>query len=130
MIISGVDLHTQEKRLGRRALSARKWFAENGPPDAPRLPISYDEREALKHGGPDHILAWYGCSVACLDFDIEQHPSLYDYGCGVMASEHAPDFIKNDPELRRRFPPRPLTGLGPGLCWEPPALPASKPSTH
>jgi hypothetical protein len=38
-----------------------------------------------------------------------------------MASEYAPDFIKKDEELQRRFPPRPLAGLGPALVWEPPA---------
>jgi hypothetical protein len=39
-----------------------------------------------------------------------------------MASDYAPDFIKNDEELRKRFPPRALNGLGPALVWEPPAL--------
>jgi hypothetical protein len=130
MIISGVDLLTQEKRLGRRALSTRKWFAENGPADAPRLPIWYDEREALKHGGIDHLVAWYGCSVACQDFNIEQHPSFHDYACGLMASDFTPYFIKEDEELRKRFPPRPLNGLGPALDWEPPVQHAQTMSSY
>jgi len=39
-----------------------------------------------------------------------------------LQGQHAPDFIKEDEELQRRFSPCPLTGLGPGLVWEPPAL--------
>ena len=31
---------------GRRARSARKWFADNGPPDLQPLPLGYNEREA------------------------------------------------------------------------------------
>ena len=123
MIISGVDdLNTRRNPLGRRALSARKWFDLYGPPDARPLPLGYDEREALKRGGLPTILAWYACSLACLDYDVLEHPSFDDYARGVMASDHAPDFIKKDEELQRRFPLQRLTGLGPGLCWEPPEL--------
>ena len=120
MLISGVDLGHSPR--GRRARFARKWFKLNGPPDAPPLPLGYDEREALKRGGVSHIVAWYARSVACGDYDVEKHPSFYDYVCGLMASEYAPDFIKKDEELQRRFPPRPLAGLGPALVWEPPEL--------
>ena len=123
MIISGVDdLNPRRNPLGRRALFAHKWFALNGPPDAPPLPLSYDEREDLKIGGLPHIVAWFACSLACLDYDVSEHPSFEDYARGVMASDHAPDFIKKEEELQRRFPPCPLTGLGPALVWEPPAL--------
>jgi len=38
-----------------------------------------------------------------------------------MASEHAPDFVKKDELLRKRYPPRHLPGLNAGNCWEPPA---------
>jgi hypothetical protein len=128
MIISGVDdLSTRRNPLGRRARFARKWFDLNGPPDARPLPLGYDEREALKRGGLPHIVAWFASSLACLDYAVKDHPSFDDYGCGIMASEHAPDFIKKDEKLRRRFPPRPLTGLGPALVWEPPAVQRRKP---
>ena len=123
MIFSSLDdLNTRRNPLGRRAMAARQWFEINGPPDAPPLPLGYDEREALKHGGVDHIFAWYTSSLACLDYAVTEHPSFDDYACGVMASEYAPDFIKKDEELQRRFPPRPLTGLGPALIWESPAI--------
>jgi hypothetical protein len=43
---------------------------------------------------------------------------LFDgYARGVMASDFSPEFITHDPVLQKRFPPQPLQGLGPGLCW-------------
>jgi hypothetical protein len=78
------------------------------------------DREALKRGGVPHILAWYARSLSCREYDVLEHPLFDDYARGVMASEYAPDFITRDEELRRRFPPRHLKGLGPGLCWQPP----------
>jgi hypothetical protein len=72
MLISAVDLIPKRNPRGRRALAARKWFELHGPPDAPPLPLGYDEREALKRGGVSHIFAWYTCSVACLDYAIEK----------------------------------------------------------
>jgi len=108
---------------GLEALVARKWFAENGPSDLQPLPLGYNEREDLKHGGADHILAWYARSLDCRDYDVRKHPSFEDYACGVMASEFCPYFLKAEDktgELQRRFPPRHLYGLGPGLVWEPP----------
>lgn len=107
---------------GREALSARKWFADNGPPDLQPLPLGYDERERLKHGGADHILAWFARSVEGENYNMLQHPSFEHYARGVMASEFAPDFIKNDEQLKKRFPPRELVGMGPALCWLPPKL--------
>jgi hypothetical protein len=122
MLISAVDLIPKRNPRGRRALAARKWFKLHGPPDAPPLPLGYNEREDLKVGGLKHLVAWYACSVACQDYAVEKHPSFYDYACGLIASEHAPDFVKKDEALRKQYPPRPLAGLGPALVWEPPAL--------
>ena len=118
MIISGVDQSCSSR--GRRARFARKWFADNGPPDIQPLPLGYDEREALKGGGAPHILAWYARSLAGRKYNVLEHPLFDDYARGVMASEYAPGFITKNDELRQRFPPRPLDGLGPGLWWEPP----------
>jgi hypothetical protein len=108
--------------LEREAQLARAHFAANGPPDAPPLPLSYDEREDLKGGGLPHIVAWYGGSWEARRYSLTGHPSFHDYACGVMAWEHTPYFIKNNEELLRRFPPRSLPGLGPGLYWRPPEL--------
>ncbi len=114
-VISGVDRFHSPR--GRRAKVAREWFAHHGPPDLPPLPLGYAERERLKRGGVTHILAWYARSLACQNYDILKHPSFDDYARGVMCSEFAPDFIKNDMELKKRFRPCPLVGLGPGLHW-------------
>ena len=124
MIFSGVDdLNPKRNPLGRRALAARKWFALNGPPDAPPLPLSYDEREDLKTGGLSTIVALFARSLENRDYDLEEHPSFDDYARGVMASDHMGyPGIKEDEQLKKRFPPRPLNGLGPGLYWEPPEL--------
>ena len=118
--VSGEDPIESMMELAVRALQAREWFALNGPSDAPLLPLSYDEREKMKVGGVEHLEAWYAHSLSCLDYAVEEHPPFDDYARGVMASEHAPDFIKNDKQLRRRYPPKKLIGLGPGLVWEPP----------
>ena len=117
--VRGVDPIKPQKIAAHRALIAREWFAMHGPPDAPELPLSYAAREALKHGGLGHIVAWYARSLETCNYDVDLHPSFDDYARGVLASEHAPDFIKNDPALISRFPsPCPLDGLGPGLHWE------------
>jgi hypothetical protein len=117
--IPGEDNIKPMKKRARAALLAREWFAIHGPADAPPLPLSMGERESLKGGGLPHIVAWYARSLWCRNYDVEEHPSFFDYACGVMASEHAPDFIKKE-QLLKRFPPRVLPGLGPGLCWQPP----------
>ena len=125
MIISAVDLNTRRNPLGRRALLARECFAVNGPPDAPPLPLSYDEREDLKIGGLPTIVALYARSLEGRDYDLEEHPSFDDYAAGVLASDqlsYPGARIQEDEELQRRFPPRTLSGLGPGLCWKPPAV--------
>jgi hypothetical protein len=123
MIISWVDCQetpAKQRQFERQALAAREWFKQHGPPDAPVFPVGYAERERLKIGGLPHIVACYARSLAGRGYNYDEHPSFDDYAAGVMASEeHAPDFIRNNEEMRRRFPPRPLTGLGSGLYWRP-----------
>jgi hypothetical protein len=118
-VISGADLTCSPG--GRRAKAAREWFAEHGPADLQPLPLGYDEREALKDKSAAHILALYARSLAELKYDVLKHPSFHDYACGTMASEfQGLDSMKKNPELLKRFPPRHLDGLGPGLSWLPP----------
>jgi hypothetical protein len=106
----------------RKLLDARRWFGVNGPPDAPPLPLSYDEREDLKRGGSglERMVAYYARSLESQDYAVEVHPSFDDYACGVMASDFAHSLLTDDEELRRRYPPRALPGLGAGLYWQPP----------
>jgi hypothetical protein len=106
------------------ALLAREWFAIHGPADAPPLPVSMGEREDLKCGGPrlNKIIALYARSLDGRNYDVKEHPSFFDYACGLMASEFIGgyDYMQRDEQLRKRFPPRTLEGLGPGLTWQPP----------
>ena len=89
-IISAVDAKCSPD--DPRAEAAREWFALHGPPDMQPLPLEYGERERLKDGTPHHILAWYARSLALQCYDFLTHPLFYDYACGVMESEFAPDF--------------------------------------
>jgi hypothetical protein len=117
----GEDPIEPQKRDARRALFAREMFALSAPPDAPVLPLSYGERERLKVGGFPTIVALYARSLESRDYDTKQHPSFYDFACGVMASEfNGHPRMKEDEGLKRRFPPRQLKGLGSGLMWLPP----------
>ena len=117
--VRGLDPIKPQKQAACRALMAREWFAVNAPPDAPPLPLSYGERESLKGGGLPHVVAWFARSLEAHNYEFCSHPSFEDYARGVMASPYAPDFIKSDQQLRGRFPPTPLNGLGPGLMWRP-----------
>jgi hypothetical protein len=108
------------KRLEHKAQLARQHFAQHGPPDAPLLPLGYEERESIKGTSPLNTMvglyarSWHVCS-----YDLDLHPSFHDYACGVMASEYNGwPSLTEDAEMPRRFPPRKLVGLGPGLMWE------------
>jgi hypothetical protein len=111
--VKGEDRTRKEQKLACKALRAREWFAVNGPPDAPPLPLSYNGREALKNGDIGHIVALYARSLYALQYDYETHPSFYDYACGVMAK----GFNSADKALEQRYPPRPLEGLDGGCYW-------------
>ena len=107
-----------------RALTARAWFARENP-GMPPLPLSYNEREEYKGRGALHyIVSVYARSLKAQNYDVGRHPSFERYACGVLASPLAPGFITQDEELRGRFPPCPLDGLGSGLYWDPPKSPA------
>ena len=110
-----------QKLAARRALLAREHFALFGPSDAPPLPVSYDERESIKFGKLPYMVSLYARSLGGRHYDLHEHPPFATYACGVMASELAPGGFKNDEDLGRRFPPRLLKVLGPGLIWQPPA---------
>jgi hypothetical protein len=104
---------------------AIKFGSRLTPPDAQPLPITSSDIADRKYthraqAGLDYILSCYGYSVTVNGYDIMNHPSFEDFARGVMASEHAPDFVKNDGELRKRYPPRPLPGLNAGNCWRRP----------
>jgi hypothetical protein len=130
--VSGSDPIEREKETAVRALLARDWFADNGPPDGPPLPLSHDEREDMKGGRGllNYIFALYARSLEGRDYDVKEHPSPANYVSGVLWEAERvagdigalPAYPGELAELRKRFPPRKLAGIGPGFCWEPPKL--------
>ena len=116
------------KGLKRKAQLARQHFALHGPSDAPPLPLGYNERERIKGTSPFATMdGLYARSWECCRYDLDLHPSFYDYACGVMASEYNGwPGLAVDPEMLRRFPPRKLVGLGPGLIFELPKAPVKR----
>jgi hypothetical protein len=117
--LNGADPIGEQIRAATRALMARDQFADIAPANAPRLPLSYPEREKLKIGGLPHIVAWFARSLEQCDYDLGLHPPFVPYARGVLASPYAPDFTTQDQALQQSFPPRALKGLGPGLYWDP-----------
>jgi hypothetical protein len=118
--------------LEDQAELARLHFALHGPSDAPLLPLGYNERECIKGKSPlNTMVGLYARSWQVCRYDLERHPSFYDYACGVMASEYNGwPGLARDPEMLRRFPPRKLVGLGPGLICELPKAPVKMRATR
>lgn len=111
--VPSLDPVKTQKQNARRALAARAAFERVRPNDAPPLPLSYAEREALK-GRFDirHMEAHYARSWEASDYS-EDHPSFDEYAAGVLALS-SPGIRYNEltPSLAVRFPPRPCPGLG------------------
>jgi hypothetical protein len=117
--IKGKDRLKPQKEAACRALVARAW-AEWHNPEMPPLPLSDMECASLKpKGGIEYLWSEFATSLWLRKYDTFEHPPFELYARGVMASPLAPDFIRNDPQLQKRFPPRPLPGIGPGLVWSP-----------
>jgi hypothetical protein len=94
-----------------RAVLARRWFAVNGPQDddLQPLPLGWFERQSMYRCGATQILYWFARSLANLNYDTTQHPSFYDYACGILAFEREGSELLE--QLKHRFPPRLLPGL-------------------
>jgi hypothetical protein len=75
-----------------------------------------NEREALECGGRLHLVSRYALSLLMLDWDYKLHPLFDDFCRGLMAYKHTPDYLRDDPDLQREFPPQPLAGLS-DLRW-------------
>jgi hypothetical protein len=117
--LPGDDPIEPQKRAARRALLARDWFANYAPYDAPPLPLTDLELGELKYTSPlGHIVSCFAFSLRAHDWDYNIHPSFEDFARGVLASDHAPDFVRADKALCKQYPPHPLRGLGSGLCWD------------
>jgi hypothetical protein len=111
----------QHARLHEAALAARGDFAAANP-DLPELPLSYAAREALKHGGVNHVLAHFARSWEASGYS-SRHPSFERYARGMTVSAHMRSVYGAD--VVKRYPPKLLPGLEPGKSyWRPARRPA------
>jgi hypothetical protein len=110
------------KRLNRAALYARAWFLRHGPSTLQPLPLSDLERincfisERLLL----HFVGMYSLSLQGRDYDFLTHPLFFDYCRGIMGTfSSVHDYLRNDPDLQKEFPERPLSGLDQFGRWRP-----------
>jgi hypothetical protein len=104
-----------------KALIAQSRFAHEKSPDMPDLPLNAreDSPGTFKWQSARHYLVEaYNYSLRSRDYRLEGHPDFETFARGVMASQWTPEQIRNDAELLRRFPPKPLPGLGRGLVFK------------
>jgi len=125
--LHGEDPIEPQKRVARRALLAREWFALNGPADAQPLPLAERDIAERKYarGGKlpslNYIVALFAYSLRDNDWDINSHPNFDDYARGLLLSEELPTNIFDFEELHTRYKPRLLPGLDLYWgSWEPP----------
>jgi hypothetical protein len=125
-----IDLDALRSKQRGEARFAQRFLYHMGPRDAPRLPLSNLQYKELMWSGVGikQITAWYARSLALFEYKVFDHPDLEVFGCGVMASTFAPPHISGDVDLKLRFWPRILRGLGPGLIWSQPAGPVTSPA--
>jgi hypothetical protein len=115
-----IDPIALQKKAAVVRLRAREWFAVNGPPDAPPLPLSSNDVEDYRIArGLMGIVGFYARSLSAQGYDVQKHPSFDDFACGLMAIETGWG-IEKDQDLKKRFPPRPLKGMLPFVIWAPP----------
>ena len=117
----GIDPISKQKKEAARLLLVREWFAVHGPHDAPPLPLSQCECDDYRNStGLRQVVGFYGRSLDANDYDFHRHPSFADFARGLMASHSGIWEVEKDEQMKKRFPPRPLHGMGPGLFWEAP----------
>jgi hypothetical protein len=121
----GVDPIAPQKWIAHRGLFAREWFVFYGPHDAQPLPLSGIEIEDRKYApgsknpSLSYIVSCFAYSLGAHGYEVHSHPSFEDFARGVLAAGYAPDFVKQDKLLHKRYPPKRLPDLNAGNCWEP-----------
>jgi hypothetical protein len=123
----GIEDPTEEqKRDARLALRTRQWFAQHGPRDAQPLPLSVDEIDDKYRPPPGRnpalhfIVCKYAASLRCCGYDYDLHPSFAEFAAGLLFYERAQDFVRNDEEMRKRYPPHRLRSVENLSCvWVP-----------
>ena len=89
--------------------------------DMPDLPLNAreDSPGTFKWQSARHYLVEaYNYSLRSRDYRLEGHPDFETFARRVMASPWTPKQIRDDAELLRRYPPKPLPGLGRGLVFK------------
>jgi hypothetical protein len=106
-----------------RAVRAEKIFRQEAP-GWPELPLRQEDCERLEHNDDPQLaaLGLFGSSLRSEQWDV-RHPGFRAFVSGLMAYEHTPREIRNDPDLQQLFPPRRLEGLCDGkLNWRSPEV--------
>jgi hypothetical protein len=114
-----------QKLKGNMALEARDWFETQRPADAPELPlglrncIDVRDEAIIKSDWIAYLVSRFGESIARHEYRTEGHPLFEEFARGLMASDMWPDEMHKDPDLLRRYPPKPLPGLRHGVWSQP-----------
>jgi hypothetical protein len=118
----GIDPIAVQKKNAVLALRAGEWISRTGPFGAPTLPLSWAERDAMRFKKADplsHLIAAFANSLRVHNWDYENHPSFEEFARSVLASKHTPEFVRTNEALRKKYPPKQLCAIGPGICWSP-----------
>jgi hypothetical protein len=101
------------------ALVARERFRQDGPVWAAELPLYGPlQTEMIEDDNPRlKLVGYYGSSLWSADYNYDRHPRIPAFASGMMAYEHAPDVIRNDPQLQQEYPPCQLEGLCDGILY-------------
>jgi len=112
------ELITTLKGLICKALAAQIRFHESKPAWAPGLPISLNAGRELKRNRDPRVqlVGYFGISQLMAQYDKE-HPAFRRFCSGLLADERMPKNLREDPELRRMFPPKPIWLLARGGYW-------------
>lgn len=110
------------KVLSRDALVTYAQFHASKPLGFPELPISFDACKEMKNKRYPcaQLTGFFGLSQLMARWD-KKHPTFKPFFRGLLADERTPKQLREDPELRKMFSPKPLEGLRQGGYWATPA---------
>jgi hypothetical protein len=88
------------------------------PPGFPELPITSYACQDMEeqHDKLAQLVGRYGTSQMRARW-VKRHPTFKLFCRGLLADERTPPNLRNDPELRQMFPPKPLQGLQQDGYW-------------